>query len=190
MLSLLGTVFGSILSGGATGLLGVVFQRIADYKNRQLDLQLDKQRGELELAKRDKDAAIMAQEWAARTKVAEVEAEATKDAAESAAFAASFNLEPKRYAEGVTPGRVGGLLLICVDVLRGIVRPGLTLYLCAITTMVYLEARAVLAAVSVTMNVDQALKVHEQVVGTVLYLTVTCVLWWFGTRNKQKPPGD
>lgn len=186
MITFLTTVFSSILSGGATGLLGVVFQRIADYKNRQLDLQLDKQRGELELAKRDKDAAIMAQEWAGRTQVAQIEGDATKDAAESAAFAASLSSEPKRYAE--KPATAGQTwVLVVLDFVRGIVRPGLTIYLCALTTLVYLQARETLRGAD--LSPDEALELVKMIVGTVLYLTTTCVLWWFGTRNKAPQPG-
>jgi hypothetical protein len=31
-------------------------------------------------------------------------------------------------------------------------------------------------------------QLHQQIVFTLLYLFTTCVLWWFGTRNKQKQP--
>lgn len=187
MITFLTTVFSSILSGGATGLLGVVFQRIADYKNRQLDLQLDKQRGELELAKRDKDAAIMREEWAGRTQVAQIEGDATKDAAESAAFAASLSGEPKRYADGkMTTAQTW--LMVALDFIRGIVRPGLTIYLCVLTTLVYLQARELLAGQA--MSATEALELVKMIVGTVLYLTTTCVLWWFGTRNKAPQPGQ
>ena len=187
MLEILSTVFGSILGGGATGLLGVAFQRFADYKNRQLDLQLDKQRNEHEASMRDKDAAIMAQEWAARTKIADTEAEADKDVAESNAFAASFKMEPARFSGAVKPTRGQGWLLVLLDLLRGVVRPGLTVYLCAITTLIYLDIKVLLDSKSAWSGTEAFTLMHT-IIQTVLYLTTTCVLWWFGTRNKQAPP--
>lgn len=193
MLDLIGTIISSILAGGATGLIGVVAQRWADYKNKQLDLQLEKQRGELELAKRDKDAVILAQEWAGRVRVADVEAGAKMDEAESKAFSASFQHDKAAYSTGALDklkgwwGQLMRFLLGMVDVIRGLVRPGLTVYLCVVTTLMYLEASRRLCATDLTAA--QALELVKMIVATVLYLTTTCVLWWFGTRNKQAAPG-
>jgi hypothetical protein len=184
MLDLLGTVFASILSGGATGIVGVIAQRVADYKNRQLDIQAQQSKQAHEVAMRRADAEIMAQEWAARTKVAEVEVAGRSDVADSQAFAASFN-EPARYSEGVKPSRGQGWVLVLLDALRGAVRPVLTVYLCVLTTLVYMQAREM---VGNGLTAAEAMALVKMVVGTILYLTTTCVLWWFGTRNKGKPP--
>lgn len=83
---------------------------------------------------------------------------------------------------------MAGAWLVALDVLRGVIRPGLTVYLCAITTLVYLEARGILAAAGASLNPTQALAVHDLIVSTILYLTTTTVLWWFGTRNSERPP--
>ena len=183
MLEIIGLVFSSIFSGGATGLMGAAAQRYADYKNKELDIQLEKQRGELELAKREKDAQIMAQEWAGRTRVADIERVGAESVADANAFSTSFALEPKRYAEGVVFTQGQAWVMVLTDTFRGIVRPLLTIYLCVLTTMIYVQARALLSKED--LDVSQALELEKLIVGTVLYLTTTCVLWWFGTRNKQ-----
>ena len=188
MLELIGTGIMGILSGGATGLLGVGIQRLADYWNKKQDLEKLKLQYDHEANMRDKDAAIMEQEWAARTKVAEVEGASREAVADAGAFAASFGMEPTRYSEGVKPGKVAGFLLVLLDAIRGIVRPGLTLYLCWIATMMYEESRAVLAIADLPTNTDLVMNVYQQIVFTLLYLFTTCVLWWFGTRNKQPAP--
>lgn len=179
----------SIFSGGVTGLLGVAFQRFFDFLKVKQEMQMKKQDQEHELALRRQDAELMAQEWAARTKVAEVEAAGREAAADAESFGKSFAMEPARYSEGVTLTPISGLMLVIADFLRGIVRPGLTIYLCVITTMVYLDSQAILKAYKLTLPVDQAVDLAKLIVSTILYLTTTCVLWWFGTRNKQKPPG-
>jgi len=188
MLELFGTLFSSIFAGGATGLLGVLVQRYFDHKNRELDKQLEAQRQTHELSMRDKDAAIMAQEWAGRTQVADIEAAATVNAADAVAFGESFKLEPKQYSSNVVkPTKGQSWVLVLVDALRGIVRPGLTVYLCAITTLIYSDAQLLLNKAQ-GMTATEALDLTKMVVSTVLYLTTTCVLWWFGTRNKQSAP--
>jgi hypothetical protein len=187
----MGDIFGgvmAILSGGATGLLGVVFQRLFDHWKLKQELDQLRERNAHEVNMRKVDADIMAQEWAARTKVAEVEATGKEAVADAQAFAASFQLEPQRYSEGVKPGKIGKFLLVAVDVLRGIVRPGLTVYLAWIATELYNDSHMIVEKVAPLMQASLLQDVYKQIVFTLLYLFTTCVLWWFGTRNKGKQP--
>jgi hypothetical protein len=186
MLGLIGTFFTSIISGGLTGIFGVGVQRYADYKNKELDLAASRDKMAHEVTLRKVDAEIMAQEWAARTKVAEVEAAGKEAVADSQAFAASFHMEPVRYSGDVKPTPGQGWLLVILDFVRGMIRPSLTVYLCVLTTLVYFQARDIQVRAGVSS--EEAYQVVQQVVGTVLYLTTTCVLWYFGTRNKGQPP--
>jgi hypothetical protein len=187
MLDLVGTIFSSVLAGGATGLLGVAFQRFADYKNRQIDAQMAKDRMAHEASLRDKDAAIMDKEWAGRLRVAEAEGAAAMDVQDGRAFAVGLTSEPQRYSDAarLTTGQMW--LMVLLDVVRGIIRPGLTVYLCAVTTLIYIELRAIMA-LQALWTAPLAADLMKQIVITVLYLTTTCVLWWFGTRNKQGVP--
>lgn len=181
------SLFTSIISGGMTGILGVAVQRYADFKNKQLDIEQAKLRYSYETSLRELDAKIMAQEWAGRSHVAEIEAAGREAAADAGAFAASFGLEPVRFSAEVKPSRGQSWLLVVLDFVRGLVRPTLTIYLCALTTLVYFQARE-LIEFGEALSGGEALDLIKQIVGTILYLTTTCVLWWFGTRNKQKPP--
>ncbi len=181
MFEILGTIVSSVLGGGATGLLGVLFQRFADYKNRQLDIQLEREKMGHEIELRKADAAIMAQEWAARTKVAEVEAAGQEAVADANAFAASYKLEPIQYSAGIKPSRMQAWLLILLDCFRGSIRPVLTVYLCLLATMVYVETQKISGA----MTQEQSFEALKLIIGTILYLWTTCTLWWFGTRNKS-----
>lgn len=180
-------ILGSLLTGGATGLLGTAIQRVFEFKTKKLEIEAEAKRFEHEVALRRVDAEIMAQEWAARTKVAEVEAEGKIEVADSAAFAAALTSEPKLYSERVrelSPAQ--SWLMVILDFTRGVIRPGLTLYLCAITTAIYIQSRMLLDGNTIlpTMAYDLV----DKIVQTILYLTTTCVLFWFGTRNKQKAP--
>jgi len=183
MLALLGSIF----SGGLTGLLGVAFQRFFDFLKVKQEIEMKKMEFDHEVNMRRIDGEMLAQEWAARTQVATIEATAKENVAAEASFSASFNSEPKQYSAKVKIGPVTGFFLVLLDFLRGIVRPGLTIYLCVITTMIYVEARTIMAGVA--FATADAIRVHDLIVSTILYLTTTCVLWWFGTRNSQKAPG-
>ena len=176
----------AIVSGGATGLLGVVAQRLFDHwklkqENDKLRLIHEHERGMKKL-----DAEIMKEEYAQRTKLAQVEGETARDVADSQAFAASFATEPKRYSEGVKVGKWGSFLLVLADVVRAIVRPGLTLYLAWISTELYRASEKIMQEAGAHISTLAAL--HQQIVLTLLYLFVTCVTWWFGTRNKNAAP--
>lgn len=185
-MDILATLLGSVFSGGATGLIGVIAQRYADHQNKKLDMAVEKQRGEQELAKRQLDIQITQAEYAGKLKVAETEGATAKDVAESAAFGASMFKEPERYATGeLSTGQ--RWLMVLTDTFRGIVRPALTLYLCFLMTYVWYQVRAVLGAEDLDMAT--ALAAWSKVVDTILYLATTCILWWFGTRNHSKQPG-
>lgn len=181
-------IAGSILSGGATGLLGVVLQRFFDYKKQQTDLAVLQEQGRQALALKQADAEIAKQEWAARTQVAQVEGDAKVAVAQQEGFAASFKLEPARYSEGAAYTHGQAWLLVALDLVRGLVRPGLTVYLCWITTQVYWESEQLTAKLGVLPDPANVLQLLLLIVETILYLTTTCVLWWFGTRNAQQPP--
>lgn len=187
MLELIGQGLMAVVSGGATGILGVIAQRIFDHwKQKQ---ELDKLQAQFahERGMRELDLKLMQEEWNQRVKVAQTEAAGKEAVADANAFAASFN-EPQSYSEHVKPGPVAGLFLVLLDFMRGIVRPGLTLYLCWIATMMYEQSRATLALIDPSQRPVEVLEIHQQIVLTLLYLFTTCVLWWFGTRNKQPAP--
>lgn len=186
MLELLGTVFSSIVAGGMTGILGVVVQRFFDMKNKTLDMQLIEKKHAHEVQMKRVDAEIMDKEFANRTQVANIEATSREAVADAQAFASSFN-EPQRYSDSVKPSLGQAWLLVILDFIRGIVRPALTVYLCAVTTLIYLNAKATID--EYPMPHEDAVNLINTVVNTILYLCSTCVLWWFGTRNKQKAPG-
>lgn len=178
----------SVFSGGVTGLLGVGIQRIFDWLNKREEIKAQESKQAHEVAMLRANAEVMAQEWAARTRVAEVEAAGKEAVADAQAFAASFGMEPQSYSVKVKPSKGQGWLLVALDFIRGIIRPGLTVYLCAITTLVYFQARDMLLSFRAQMDPIDAVDISKLVISTVLYLTTTCVLWWFGTRNKQSAP--
>lgn len=167
-------ILGSVVTGGVTGLIGTALSRFADFQTKKTEFVHEEKMREL-------DAAIMAQEWAAKTQVASIEADAVMEKADAEAFAKSFN-EPERYSERVRATKAQGWVLIALDAIRGAVRPGLTVYLCAITTYLYWDAHSAMSS----MGVMDTTKLVNQIVTTVLYLNTVSCTWWFGTRVRSK----
>ena len=162
----------SILGGGITGIAGTAIQRFADHKAKKLD-------GELEIKKREIDLQIMKEEWNQRVKVAEVEGAARVEEADAQAFAASFQ-EPTPYSAGTKKTHAQVWVLLLLDLLRGSIRPLLTIYVCLLVTAIYLQAASLLN--HETLSPLAALGLVEQIIQTVLYLCTSVVCWWFGTR--------
>lgn len=175
----------SVVSGGATGIIGAGIQTFAAYKTQQLQIQADAQKASHELSMVEAQAKVMAQEWSARTQVAQIEAQGAVDSEEAKAFTASMTSEPKRYAEGLAANGWQAGLMFLLDFFRGFVRPAMTFYLCALTTYVAVQSHNLLVEHGYSLTVEQALANDQRIVETVLYLTTTVTLWWFGTRPSK-----
>lgn len=176
----------SVVSGGATGLLGAGMQMFASWAKGKQDIELQKLKNENNLAALKLQAETIDKEWAHRVEVAKVEEQGRSTQTANEAFAASFSLEPKSYSEKIKPTKGQAWVLVLLDGLRGIVRPGLTVYLCVLTTLIYFQSRDLLKQEN--LDAVQALDITQQVIHTILYLCTTVVLWWFGTRNTQQAP--
>lgn len=73
-----------------------------------------------------------------------------------------------------------------VDFLRGVIRPSLTVYLCGVTTWVTWMAWEIMKTNGVEINATQAMEIFMETTSIVVYLTVSCVTWWFGDRRMAK----
>lgn len=174
----------SILGGGVTGLLGKGLERYFDHKAKKLEMELNNQKFAHEAAMRKADAEIMAQEWAQRTKIAEVEASAKVEVEDAKAFAISLQSEPEKYYDGKY-SKTQAWLMVILDFCRGFIRIGLTTYLCILTTLIYLKASqwVSLDTILPTMAYDLV----SMIINTILYLTTTAILWQFGSRGNNAP---
>ena len=73
-----------------------------------------------------------------------------------------------------------------VDWLRGIMRPTLTLYLTGMSTVITWMAWEIMDKNEVALSVTESLAIYQQTTSIVIYLTVSCVTWWFGDRTMAK----
>ena len=78
--------------------------------------------------------------------------------------------------------------LALVEVIRGLMRPAITLFLLAICSMVAFELYDLANALAM-VDASAAWPLFQQVVNALLFLCTTAVTWWFGSRpNQQRTP--
>lgn len=192
MLAILGTLISGVLSGGATGLLGVLLQRYFDFKNRQQDIEIVKlnHANAIALAQMESERARMRAE--ADERIADREAEAREEEAASRSLVASYEADRASYLERgaqLRKGRVGAavtLMMAAVDFARGFLRPGLTIYLTVVVTVMFTTVLRVLQERGHELPTSDLAMLLVQIAATILYCFTTCVVWWFGSRPPKR----
>lgn len=192
-------ILSALVSGGATGLIGVFLQRFFDYKGKQQDLELVRINNEharllaqmdLEKANRAAEATEkVAQEQAdAQIRSAELDAQAKADEAAAKAYIASVESDRATYLDPKAQSRskFARAMMTLVDSARGLIRPALTLYLAVLTTFMYHWATDIAAREGFAMSAADAAELVKTIINTLLYLTTTCIVWWFGVRPSQR----
>ena len=155
----------SILTGGATGLLGTAVSGVIDFfqARQRHGQEMDLRRLDIELAKTEAEGAL------AR---AAIVADAERERAEWEALEASYRQAARRWSR---PGE--GWVMQLVDAVRGLTRPALTWSLFALVGAIYF----LLGASEFTAE-----PLRPRIVETVLYLFTAAMLWWFGARQIEK----
>lgn len=193
MFDIISSIITGVLGGGATGLLGVLLQRFFDWRKQSIDLELLKLQNKhavdlqtLELEARAKAAAMSA---AAQQAMAELDLQARVDASAAADYAASHQADRATYLDpdAQKTGWFARIAMAIVDFLRGIVRPGGTIYLMAVTTAMFWWTTELAKQHGVQLSAEQVLGLQMRVIETILYLVTTSWVWWFGVRPSSAP---
>jgi len=194
MLTILGTLISGILSGGATGLLGVLLQRYFDLQHKKQEIEIVKLnlQNSIELAKMENERAQQRNET--DLQLADRQLEATLSETDSANLIASFKHDSATYLDATAQRRKGfvGALVVfmmaSVDFLRGIIRPGMTAYLCVLVTIMFMWVRELANTHGVKLTSEQVQELMVQIIATILYVFTVCTVWWFGVRppNQSK----
>lgn len=186
MLALIASLISGVISGGATGLLGILIQRFFDLKGRDKDIaMLQLQHAQtLALAQIESERARIRAD--ADTYIADRQLEATEAEADSRSLVASYENDKATYLSKEAQGTSKWVTyaFAFVDVVRGLIRPLLTAYLVVLATAMFIWVKSL--AGDNTLNTDQVLKLMESIISTLLYLVTACTLWWFGSRPPKK----
>ena len=133
-------------------------------------------------------------ELAANMQITEIEAQSKEAAEEINAFERSFDNDRARYYDAALlkgTGKFGsfirnltGLMLAIVDIIRGLLRPVLTVYFAVLLSVIASELISMLGGLEY-MGTEAAEELLTSTVYMIEYLAATTVGWWFGTRAKQ-----
>ncbi|NOR70007.1 MAG: hypothetical protein GQ532_10005 [Methylomarinum sp.] len=148
----------SLLTGGATGLLGSLFSGVLSFFNQR-------QKNAHDLLLMEAERQTLELEIAGTERVAIIESETAMDIQESRLLATSIRSDKASYSNGHSAW------LVLVDVVRGLTRPVLTAFLGGFMMVLWFSTE------------DAVLE--SQITSTVLYIATTCFFWWFCTRVKQ-----
>jgi hypothetical protein len=154
---------GSLLSGPIGALAGAgaaIAQKVIDYKDRNAQRAHD-------LAMRDKDREHLAMELQARSEIAKVDADTAIAVREFDAVGAAIAADRATFGPSLT-GRI-------VDLVRGLIRPVVTIFAMALLTKV----------TAIALRVPMAPADATDVLNQVLFISGNVVGYWFGTRSSQ-----
>lgn len=185
MLTILATLISGVLSGGATGLLGVILQRYFDLKGRDKDIVLLRLQHEQSLALASIENARLERRAEADEFAADRAADAAEADAEAKSMVASYEHDEARYLDkSAQKNKWAIIAFTVVDAVRGLIRPVLTTYLVVLVTFLFLWAKKLAGDTAITQ--EHAITIISQIIATILYLCTACTLWWFGSRPPKK----
>lgn len=193
-------VAASAASGGLLGFVGGLARQGLDWLKRRSELAQElailKERNSHEAAMRDKDAAILRLEGENAVRVAEARGNAEVDTARMNAIAESFASDRATFATGESAK--DSPWFIAVDVVRGIIRPGITLLfdlallvLWAVLMWLLWDYLKPLFAAKDASVVKTAMDLLLEITRAIVFLAITCTSYWFVARPHQetKPNG-
>lgn len=191
------------LLGGLTGIVGSGLTAWFKHKDKQLELEITKEKNshDLLMVKAESDATIA--EAKANIKITQANVEGAIDIKNAEAFMESQkegnkSLFSNKWIDGLLKqtgkwkiitlplASLIAFLFGFVDFLRGIVRPLLTVYLCGVSTWISYKAYEIISIDGLGLTAVQATGIFNDVTSVVLFMTTTCVAWWFGDRRLSK----
>lgn len=185
-----------VILGGVTGLVGNIITAWSNYKTQKLKNEHAERMYEFKIqelgAKTDAAIKITEAKISGEVELADSRAydtsqrEGNKKAFGDTWIEKLFSVTGWMSYVAVPVALVLAMLLGFVDFLKGLMRPGLTLYLTGVTSFLTWQAYEILQQAGTVLTGDQAFDIYTKVTSIVIYLTVSCVTWWFGDRRIAK----
>lgn len=186
-----------VILGGLTGLIGNIVTGIVNYKTMKAQNAHDVKMTALQTAAKKAENKM-------KIDLANAQIAGEIEVADAAAFKEGLKhaddkifgsewVERLFAVEGwmryisIPVGLFIATMFGCLDFFRGLMRPLLTVYLTILSTYITWKAYELIQLAGVeTMTVTQAIAIYGRTTDIIVYLTVTCVTWWFGDRRMAK----
>jgi hypothetical protein len=181
-----------LMSGGATGLIGLVLQAWNDGRKRADDIALAKLQNEATLQLRraeiEREVAMARMTAESAERVEQMRQESRLAELGSSDYQASMASDRATYSP---PGAADkypfiAIMLAMVDVVRGLTRPGITIYSLSVLTGLAWWVTTLYGKMGLQMPANDVMKLATDIISTVEYVAVTSAVWWFGARAQSK----
>ena len=192
------SIIGSVVSGGATGLLGLLLQRFFDAKDKQNALEVVREQNRSAEALAAMESQRTAMQVQGQVEVALEQRIASETESYANLQEASYAHDEKtvlsdemlRYCVERTGKFMGWILAFLIGmtgVARRGIRPGLTIYLTVVTYFMYQDYQMLLTGMAgAGMTAAEVHDIIMMIVKSIIYLTTTCVVWWFGASPSKR----
>jgi hypothetical protein len=189
--------------GAASGIIGNVVGQFFKTKQAQIDLEGKKITNAHELAMVKAQTDSMIAENNANIKLEQTKVEGAIDLSDAQAYVkvqensnkSSFDnkwIESLLSIQGnwkyitVPIACLIAVLFGVVDFLKELIRPSLTIYLCGASTWITYMSWKIMNMNGVVISSAQAVALFSEITSTIIYLTVSCVTWYYGDRRMSK----
>jgi len=180
------------LLGTITGFAGTVLTSVLNFKQ-----QKEKNKHDIALLQAQTEATIKEAEANIRVSEIQVAGDIQKLEAQGWLETLKQNSTPSIDAKVIDRLLSGGrimrffgillsLLMGIVDFLKGLMRPGLTLYIMVLASVVTFKSIDIISAQENVLSVADAKAIFATAMDVIWYLAVTLVTWWFGDRRTAK----
>jgi hypothetical protein len=188
---MIATLLSAPILGALTGLIGNTITAIFQFKQKKADNAHEEKMIELETNAMIKESEmkieVQREEIRGEIELAEIKAyqESMKQGAVDL-FDKSYMAKLYRSPWTSWMGALLSMFFGLVDILKALMRPGLTLYLTILATILTMQAYAVMKTYGQEITAAQAYALYLMVTETIIYLAVSCITWWFGDRRIAK----
>lgn len=168
MLEIIASIMGSSGLGAVVGLIGSAYTKYLELKTLKERLSFEKAMAEIrtkELELEQAHAIVVAEK---KLELVQAEGQIQRDVAEIGAFLESQRADAVRY---------GGW----VDQVRGLMRPVITIFLLGVVTFFMVLLWQKTGGID-AMEKKKVIELFDYMIRSVIFLTVTAVAWWFGSR--------
>ncbi|RKD96791.1 hypothetical protein [Marinifilum flexuosum] len=190
-MSLIGDFINSAGGGVLTGLIGNFLTTFANIKMQKL-------KNQHEIAMVQANTEAMKAETEANIQITETQVQGELAKSDNEIYHEAIKQEGKRNISNEiiaklfdSPwttwlGCILVFLLGIVDFLKTAIRPGLTIYFVILTSWLTWIAYNIIVDAGEVMTAEEAVSIFKNQVNQIVYLTVTCVIWWFADRRNAK----
>lgn len=172
-MEILASIFGGGGLGAIVGAVASIWKGSQESKERANERDHQFKMAKLNLDERQLEQSHEIQMADKQIERAETEGRVAIDIAETGAFRESL-------AAGI---KSTGIKI--VDAIRGLMRPIITVYMLGLATWVSIDIAIAVDGLDALHN-DELLTIYKQIIGDLMFLTMTAVTWWFGSRPSRK----